>query len=413
MKPGGIINYARKFDYRLWILALGWVASAVGFSLSIPFISIYFHSELGISLTGIGLFFGLAALVRAGFQGVGGELSDRFGRYHLMVTAQIIRSFIFLMMALSVYRGWGFYPVGGLLILNSIFGAFFQPAANATVADLVDRDKRTEAYAITRVAGNFGWALGPAAGGFLAANSYHLLFIFSGAMTMVSSIIIAVFLRGLKPVGVAAGQRSRLRDILSYRGHELIIRHAALLFLLYLVMSQLIAPFSLYAVDFAGITEEQLGFLFTLNGLLVAFLQIPTTRLLSRFRLTVQLSLGAVIYAVAFFWIGATGTFFLFVIGIILVTTGENFVSPPALSITANLAPPGRTGRYMGIYGFSVTFGWSLGPLLGGLLMEWAKPDFIYSWGVIAAIALAAAVGFGCLTKQIPDDLNRYREINK
>lgn len=407
-----MLNYFRKFDYRLWILAGGWVASAVGFSLAIPFVALYFHSELGLSLTNIGLFFGVAAIVRAIFQALGGELSDRLGRYHLMVFAQAIRSLIFCLIAYAIYSEWGFFRIGGLLIVNSIFGAMFQPAANATVADLVGVEKRTEGYSIVRVAGNLGWSIGPALGGFIAAKSYAILFIFSGMMTLLSSSIIAVFLRGIKNIKPRE-EKVRIREIFSLKGNELIFRHAALIFVLYLVVSQFMAPFSLYSVDFMGITKKQLGFLFTLNGLMVTFLQIPTTRVLKQIRLTIQLALGAAIYAIGYMLVGFTSTFAGFALAMVIITTGENFVSPPALAITANLAPRGRVGRYMGIYGFAVTAGWSLGPLMGGVLLDWVKPEFVYAWGVVAVLALVSSVGFGKMTGLMPPDLNLRKPLNK
>jgi len=130
-------DYFKKFDHRLWILALGWVASAIGFSISIPFIALYFHSELGISLIEIGLFFGVTAIIRASTQAIAGELSDRLGRYSLMVMAQLVRTAVFFAAAFAIYYESGFLIIGSLLILNAIFGAMFQPAAQATVADLI------------------------------------------------------------------------------------------------------------------------------------------------------------------------------------------------------------------------------------------------------------------------------------
>nr|MBN2277045.1 MFS transporter [candidate division Zixibacteria bacterium] len=400
-----MLTYLKQFDRRLWVLAIGWIASSVGFSISIPFLSLYFHSTLGMSLTHIGLFFGFTAIIRSVFQSIGGELSDRFGRYHQMVYSQIIRSISFLVLAYAIYGDWGFRAIAVLIIFNSVFGALFQPAANATVADLVGMDKRTEGYSIIRVAGNFGWALGPALGGFFAEQTYAVLFIISGGMTLISSIIIALFLKGIK-MDYISNDKFQFGHIFQFKGYELIVHHALLVFILYLVVSQFIAPFSLYSVDFMGITKKQLGFLFTLNGLMVTFLQLPITRLLRSVRLSIQMLLGSVIYAVAYIIIGATATFMAFAIGIAVLTIGENFISPPALAITANLAPPGRIGRFMGIYGFSVTAGWSLGPLLGGLLLDLAKPDFIYSWGFVSILALVAAAGFGNLTRRIPKSLN-------
>jgi len=100
--------------------------------------------------------------------------------------------------------------------------------------------------------------------------------------------------------------------------------------------------------------------------------------------------------------VGFSSTFMLFIVCIIIITIGENCVSPPALSLAANLAPSGRIGRYLGIYGFAVTFGWSLGPLMGGLLLDWTAPDYIYTWIIIAVMAIISAFGFAALSRRLP-----------
>lgn len=404
-----IFRYFKRHDSRLWILATGWFTSSVGFALAIPFISIYFHSELGMSLTQIGLFFGVAAVVRSISHSLGGELSDRWGRFRLMTWAQYLRSVTFLGIAYSIYAGWGFFEIAVMILVNFVFGSVFQPAANAAVADLVPPDKRSEGYAIVRIAGNLGWAAGPAIGGYIAASSYSALFILSAIMTLISGTIISLFLRRVEFANNSENQGS-WRDMLIVKGNENILRHAAIVFLLYLVIAQMIAPFSLYSVDFRGISKSQLGFLFTLNGLLVTFFQLPITNLMRRVRLSQQLVIGAAIYAAGFLLIGFSQSFALFIVAFVVITTAENFVSPPALTISANLAPEGKIGRYMGIYGFAVTAGWSLGPLLGGILLDWAKPHFIYMWAVIACLSLLAGLGFGLAAKRIPPELNLRRD---
>ncbi|MBN2226646.1 MAG: MFS transporter [candidate division Zixibacteria bacterium] len=404
-----MLAYFKKFDHRLWILSLGWFSSAVGFSLSLPFISIYFHSELGISLTGIGLFFGISAVIRTFFQTMGGELSDRLGRYYVMVIAQSVRAVLFLVIAYVMSSGAGFIPIAALLIFNSIFGASFQPAANATVADVVDSKFRTEGYAIVRAAANLGWAAGPALGGYMAGMSYSVLFVMSGVMALVSSSIIAIFLRDIRHKQ-SRRDSFRMRDVFAIRKDRNMLRHIVLVFMIYLVVAQLIAPLSLYAVELRGLTEGQLGFLYTINGLMVASLQIPVTRLLRPLRYSSQLALGAAIYGIGYFCVGMSSTFPLFLLAIIIITTGENCISPPALSITANLAPTGYIGRYMGVYGFAVSGGWSLGPLLGGTLLDWAKPDFMYAWGIVVVLALITAIGFLRQSGRIPKEFNLYRQ---
>ena len=68
------ISFVRQFEKNLWVLSFGWFVSALGFAISIPFIAIYFHSELGISFSGLVVFLVVIGLVRSFFQ----ELSEHY-----------------------------------------------------------------------------------------------------------------------------------------------------------------------------------------------------------------------------------------------------------------------------------------------------------------------------------------------
>ena len=88
------VAYFREMPGALWVLSLGWFVSALGFGIAIPFISIYFHAALGMSIAQIGLFFGVMAVVRSVFQILGGEIADRMDRRSLMIHTQIIRGVV-------------------------------------------------------------------------------------------------------------------------------------------------------------------------------------------------------------------------------------------------------------------------------------------------------------------------------
>ena len=49
---------------------------------------------------------------------------------------------------------------------------------------------------------------------------------------------------------------------------------------------------------------------------------------------------------------------------------GEIVVSPASSNLVANMSPENMRGRYMGVYGLFSQFGWSMGPLAGGILMD-------------------------------------------
>ena len=401
-------NFTKKFDKNLWVLSAGWFVSALGFALSIPFISIYFNARLGLSITEVGIFFGVMAIVRAIFQGIGGEISDRIDRRSILIFAQGARSVALLMIAIAIGFDWGFWAVAGFLVVSSIFGAVFQPIANAMVSDILPENLRLDGYAITRSALNLGWAVGPALGGLMAAKSYASLFVAASIVTLTASLLFLFF---LKPVPYErANDKFKFKDVIAVKNDPNFLTHSVLTFILFLVVAQLIAPFSVYTVQIVGLSELQLGYLFAANGLLVGLCQLPVTRLLSGIKMTTQLSIGAILYAIGYTLVGAMHGFWFLMIALVVVTMGELAISPPSITLTSRLAPKGKMGRYMGIYGFMMASGWSFGPLYGGIILDNLAFDSpLLAWAAISSMAVVAAVGYLMFQRKISDDINRPR----
>ena len=411
--PGGYIGavmiaravaYFKEMPGALWVLSLGWFVSALGFGIAIPFISIYFNAALGLSITQIGLFFGVMAVVRSVFQILGGEIADRMDRRSLMIHTQIVRALSFFLMGIAVYQDWGFWAIAGSLLINSVFGALFQPVANAAVSDVLPEQQRLDGFAITRSAINLGWAAGPALGGFMAGYSYGFLFVMSGVITFGSALVFLFFLARTEMERIP--DRFRFSDLVAIKDDRWLAIHAGLIFILFMVHSQLLAPFSIYAVQMMGISESQLGLLYTLNGLIVVTLQVPVTHMLSGFRLTTQMAAGALIYAAGYTFIGFCSGYAMFLIAVLIVTTAEIVMSPASLALTARLAPENRKGRYMGIFGFAVSSGWSFGPLYGGLILDAAGHHPVMAWGLISVLAIASGLGYLALSRRLPEKFN-------
>jgi MFS family permease len=400
----GIKNYFPDVGRDVWILALGWFVSAMGFAASMPFVSIYFSQTYDMSIGTIGLYFGALAVVRAGFQLIGGEFSDRLQRKSLLVHVQLWRALSFLGMAAVVYWKLDLLTVSVMLIINSVLGSIFQPVANAMVSDFLESKARMEGYALTRSAGNLGWAAGPALGGFLASDSFGMLFVISAMLAFISGLVFLFFLRA--PKQQTTTDKFTWRDLLAIKDDALLARHCVLTLLLYLVVAQLIVPFSVYTVQMNGLPEYQLGYLYAINGLMVVLLQIPITRLMSGARLTQQIALGACFYAFGYAMVGWVGGFLNLTITLVIITIGENLISPPSLTLTSRLAKEGKMGRYMGIYGFFQTAGWSFGPLYGGTILEKYQYDPKLAWGLIASLAAVSALGYYLFANRLSKNVN-------
>ena len=97
-------------------------------------------------------------------------------------------------------------------------------------------------------------------------------------------------------------------------------------------------------------------------------------------------------------------------IALVVVTMGELAISPPSITLTSRLAPKGKMGRYMGIYGFMMASGWSFGPLYGGIILDKLAFDSpLLAWTVISSLAVVAAVGYLMFQRKISDDINMPR----
>ena len=397
--PSPKFKFWQKYDRRVWLLFLSRLIMALGFSIALPFFSIYLHLELGVSMGVVGAIMMIAALTGAVTMVVGGELSDRFGRKPLMCSSLFIRAIIFLLIAYFIKTKADFRIISALYILTRMLGSLFMPANDAMLADLVKPKRRVEAYGIMRIGANAGWALGPAIGGALAEISYAYLFILSSITSVIAGLLVLIFIKeslAIKKIGEFA-----LKNILTIRKDIKLLAFCFVSLLIFIVMGQLIVTLSVFTVEHIGISKLQLGYLFTLNGLIVVFFQYPTTLLIRGISTMKILIYSSLIYALGYFLVGFASSFVFLVICIIIVTLAEIIFSPSSTALVANISPEESTGRYMGLFGLSRTLGWSLGPFIGGLLLDRFMQQGIILWGIIALIGIAAVVGYLVLSQTL------------
>lgn len=416
-------------DRRLLHLFLGRLLASTGFSIVIPFLALYLHGTRGVPMSAVGSLFFFGALCGVLGQVVGGEWSDRSGRKRVLVTCQMIRAASFAGLGWAVTVHASILVFAGLTGVSAFAGRMFEPPSGAMIADITTGERRVEAYGVLRIGGNLGWAIGPALGGFLAALSYASLFFVASGVLLLAGLLIAALVEEthpsrrrrrlgedpeatpIAPVGpVAPGRGISIAGTLEVLRDTLFLRYCVVTLLLFTVMGQLMATFSVYAVDWAGRTKVELGAIYTLNGIMVVFLQFPATRLLAPLRMTSALIVGSLLYSVGYGMMGWGSSFALLFAGMFVVTLGEIASTPASMNLVANFSPEDKRGRYMGVYGIFNSFGWSIGPLVGGILLDLAvgKPQLL--WGAIASLTLVAAAGYADLRRRMDPALDQSPE---
>jgi MFS family permease len=80
------------------------------------------------------------------------------------------------------------------------------------------------------------------------------------------------------------------------------------------------------------------------------------------------------------------------------------------MNLVANFSSTELRGRYMGVYGLFNSFGWSIGPLIGGVLLDLAAKRAMLLWAPIGGVAIVAAVGFWDLRRRVDRTMDQNSE---
>ncbi len=379
----------RALDRRIWILAAARLVVTAGFSAVMPFLAIHLAIERGVAAIKIGLIWTIAGSCGAAMQWVAGELADRFGRRPLLLGALMLRAVNLVLLGRAIGAGDSLTSIGALCVVNAVLRAFFDPVATAAVADLSSADERVSAFALQRVGINIGWAAGPTAAALAAGVSYSLLFYWSAPLTLVAAAAVATIPETLKP-GTAPPRGPQ--DWLAFRGDRAFVRFLWSTLALYLMQTQLYHTLSIYAARHLHLSRAEVGTLYTLNGALVALLQLPAVVYIRRLGTHGALFVGSIGYAVSYAACGLAIGHGTLLVCVVAITLSEIISSPAQQTASAAMAPAGRVGAYAGLTGLAQVIGQSAGPLIGTTVLD-ATPDRL-SWFLLALFGVAAAVGY-------------------
>jgi MFS family permease len=385
---------ASGYPRQYWLLVGGMLVSAVGGSMWWPFLTIYLRERLAVPLTAVALLFTLHSAFGLLATAVAGPVVDRFGRKGAMVVSLVLSSGMLMAMSLAgTLQGWSI-----LMVVGGLIGPLFGVGADAMVADMIEPERRAEAYAVIRMARNLGVAIGPAIGGFVTAVSFTLALQIAAGTEAIFALLVLFFMRETVPArpeaadkeGSTAGYGPILRD-------RPFVAFCAIFTLASMAYSLMMVLLPVYAKEGFGVPESQYGFIMSTNAAMVVFLQYGVTRVTERYNHLPVLAVGSLFYALGVGSVALGASFPAFLLSMIILTIGEMILIPTSTALTANLAPADMRGRYMSVYGLTWTIGFGVGPVIGGYLSDNLAPVAIWYGGIL--MGLAAAAGFVLLAR--------------
>lgn len=366
-------------------------------NMAFPYLAMYLTGktvegglEIDASLVGFlimvgGLGYTFALLVT-------GSLCDKFGRRKMMLSFIIPQVVITASYAYAkTYLEFFFiYVIGGII------GAFYDPAFNAMIADLVHSNRREEIYGLSYMISNIGTVLGPPIGGVIASTSgYPILFIYATILTIICAIIILVRIK--ESYSESVSSNVALKQLSEVFKHRIFILFCFLGALTSVVYTQLYGLLSVYT-GYVGLKPYVFGVLFSINGAMVVFLQIPIRKGAMRVGSTKAFIIAQTFYAVGFAYFMLSRDFAHFLIGIVVLTIGEIIFVPAISGFVANLSPADKRGRYMALTGLFFGIGGSVGSLIGFGLYD-ILLDKAMIWGLLGIVGFATLPGYIYLMK--------------
>jgi MFS family permease len=361
-------------------------------NIAFPYLSMYLTGELvegglGIDESLVGLLIMVGGLGYTFALLVTGSLCDKFGRRKMMlafIVPQVVltASYAFARTYLEFFC---IYVVGGIL------GAFYDPAFNAMIADLVRAERREEVYGLSYMISNIGTVLGPPIGGVIASISgYPVLFIYASILTVVSAVIILVKIE--ESYSGSSSSSVTLGQLVEVFKHRLFILFCFLGALTNIVYTQLYGLLSVYT-EYIGFEPYVFGALFSINGAMVVLLQIPIRKGAMKVGSTKAFIIAQIFYSVGFTYFMISRSFAHILVGVVVLTIGEIIFFPALTGFVANLSPSDKRGRYMALTGLFFGIGGSVGSLIGFRLYD-ILLDKAMVWGFLGIIGFATLPGY-------------------
>src|SRR5215217_748237 len=393
MKPLlALQNVYNEYPRQYWLMITGIVLSTAGGSMIWPFLIIYASGKLNLPLSTVAALLSINAGTGLLASLIAGTLADKVGRKVVMNFSLTFNGIAyFLLMHAETYPQFV-----GLMIMIGLSNPLYQVGADAMLADMIPSEKRTDAYAINRIANNAAFAMGPAIGGFLATRSYNLAFYCAGIGFISYSILLFFFAKETLVITPKLEPTSSgIKDI--FQSYSRVLGDKGFVVFVLAVSIGLIAPTMLwilmpvYSKTNFGVPENLYGWIPTVNGLMCVFIQYPVTHITRRYRTLPVLAVGMLIYAIGAGSVALMTNFWGFLLSMIILPFGELTVVPTASKYVADLAPADLRGRYMSIHWLGWGLARTLAPIIGGFLNDSIAPRAIWIGGLF--IGLTSSLG--------------------
>ena len=320
-------------------------------------------NDLDLANTAKGLFVSAHFAAYIPFAFLWGGLSDRNGkRKPFLLMGMVGQAVMFFLMPF----------VGDIWLLYAarfVEGAFSIATVSMLMTIAVDTapaGKRGMVLGVFTLGMLLGNATGVLLGGVLAKASYAYPFWTGTALLSAVTILVAFAVREPKSVEASRSFRSSMRV---FQQHPRLAIPYAFTFLDRLTVGFFVSQFSILAAEVYGLEPADRGRYLGIFLLCFALLSPLGGMLSDRYGRVLPILVGTTVYGLMIMLVGRVALEPLYLVMLIGGISGA-VLYPPSIAMVGDYAGPGQRGVAMGGFNLAGSIGYTVGPLLFGLVAD-------------------------------------------
>ena len=382
-----------------------------------PMLMPIYLTELGASITQVGLIFTLTSVVVLILQIFGGWVSDSIGRLRSIAIGSVGGIFGFVAVLLAPTWQW---MLAALCVLQFPY-ALVGPSFGAFIAENSTTENRGKVYGITDTIFQITGVIGPPVGGLLVGRyGFKMMFLVSGSLYALAAIL-RIWMASTVRTTTEANPRKLSTSSLKTSVKTMfgMILGGGVLTWIFVTdgvrdtafrLSGELQP--LYLEQVAGISVEQIGILGSIFSIAMMFTPILSGKMVDKYGERVPISLGFLLVFFAFMIFLQVSNFVGFAITWIVFGIGVGLLSPAYQSLISKVVPQKMLGTFSGLFRSSLGLISLPAPYIGARLWETFSPKVPF---VITSIAALITIIPTWLFFKVPDeppDLDPAPETN-
>lgn len=370
-----------RHEIRLPMLFLATLLLNAGAAFMWPLTTIYMNKMLHKSLTTAGMTLLIMSLMMMVGNYVGGRLFDHWSPYKTGLLGAGLS--LAAMIALIFSHGW---PMFGILLVIVGFGDGISLTVSNSFGATIKHHTTRQVFNALYIALNVGVVIGTLLVGYLLALGITVVFIVTTACYVALFLIMVTEFRIDLPI-VKRSDRQKYH-LAKPNLHQIWIL-CGMVFTIYASYSLWESVLSVHMTNL-HIAFHDYSLLWTLNGLMIVIGQPIMNRLFAHRSLPGQIAGGTLLFASSFFLLTFASQYWTFVVIMIVLTIGEMIGFPGLPAWVDSLSLDAPKGEFQGLYNISISLGRAVGPLFGGLMIDYFSYQSLFLTVTIAMVLMVA-----------------------